>query len=113
VNDPGYASQWHLPLMGAPSAWAYANGKGITVAVCDTGVNAGHPDLAGQTVPGWNTASDSPDTSDVHGHGTMVSGVIAAAANNLVGGRRWRLGTDHDHAHHRPYRRLCVFQRHD
>ena len=86
VNDPGYASQWHLPLMGAPSAWAYANGKGITVAVCDTGVNAGHPDLAGQTVPGWNTASDSPDTSDVHGHGTMVSGVIAAAANNLVGG---------------------------
>jgi thermitase len=86
VNDPSYSSQWHLPVIGAPSAWTYANGKGVTVAVCDTGVYAAHPDLAGQTVPGWNTASNSADTSDINGHGTYVTGTIAAAANNVIGG---------------------------
>lgn len=89
-NDPNYSSQWHLPVMGVTnaqlSAWDYANGKGVIVAVCDTGVNASHPDLIGQTVPGFNTAANSSDTSDVHGHGTWVSGVVAAAANNLKGG---------------------------
>jgi len=86
VNDPNYASQWYLPLMRAPSAWTYANGRGVTVAICDTGVNASHPDLAGQTVAGWNTVSNTVDTADVNGHGTWVSGIVAAAANNLVGG---------------------------
>jgi subtilisin family serine protease len=86
VNDPNYGSQWHLPVMGAPTAWAYANGKGVTVAICDTGVNSNHPDLATQVVPGWNTAGNNADTSDIHGHGTWVSGVVAAAANNLIGG---------------------------
>jgi hypothetical protein len=61
-------------------------GAGVTVAVCDTGVNASHPDLAGQVINGFNTASDNTDTSDINGHGTWVAGVIAAKANNLTGG---------------------------
>ncbi len=85
VDDPSYPSQWHLPLMKAPDAWLQANGQDITVAVCDTGVNVNHADLAGQTVPGYNTASNNTETADVHGHGTWVSGVVAAAANNGIG----------------------------
>ena len=84
-NDPYFASQWHLPVMGAPDAWGQSNGQGLIVAVCDTGVNVNHQDLQGQTVPGYNTASNSTDTTDVHGHGTWVSGVVAAAANNALG----------------------------
>jgi hypothetical protein len=86
VNDPSFGNQWHLQTMNVPAAWNHANGRGVTVAVCDTGVNANHPDLVGQVVPGWNTSSNSDDTSDVNGHGTLVSGVVAAAANNAVGG---------------------------
>lgn len=84
-NDPKYSSAWHLPKISAPTAWDSATGSGITVAVCDTGVDASHADLAGQLVSGWNTASNSSDTSDVQGHGTMVAGTVAAVTNNSTG----------------------------
>ncbi len=86
VNDPDFGSQWHLPTMGAPSAWQLSDGEGVTVAVLDTGVNANHPDLSGQVLQGWNTVSNNTDTSDIHNHGTWVAGVIAAKANNATGG---------------------------
>jgi thermitase len=86
VNDPSYGSQWNLPLMGVPTAWLQTMGAGVTLAVCDTGINAAHPDLSGQIINGYNTASNSTDTSDINGHGTWVAGVIAAKANNLTGG---------------------------
>jgi thermitase len=85
VNDPGYGSQWHLPKMQAPSAWAYGDGNGVTVAILDTGVYANHVDLTGQVLSGWNTVSNSGDTSDIHGHGTWVAGTVAATTNNAVG----------------------------
>lgn len=86
VNDPDFGKQWHLPVMGAASAWSVADGNNIIVAVLDTGVNANHADLSGRVLSGWNTASDNTDTSDIHNHGTWVAGVIAAKVNNLVGG---------------------------
>jgi thermitase len=85
VDDPYFGSQWHLPVMGAPSAWTYANGKGVTVAVCDSGVFAEHPDLLGQVSNGINTVDNTTNTTDINGHGTKVAGVIAALANNTVG----------------------------
>jgi len=86
VNDPDYGRQWHLPVMGAPSAWATADGTNVTVAVLDTGVNPNHADLSGRVLSGWNTVSNNTDSADIHNHGTWVAGVIAAKANNFTGG---------------------------
>jgi subtilisin family serine protease len=55
------------------------------VAVVDIGVNGAHEDLAGKVLPGYNAYDNNNDPSDVHGHGTMVSGVIAAVTGNGKG----------------------------
>jgi subtilisin family serine protease len=84
-NDPQYSSAWHLQTIGAPTAWNTAAGDGVTVAILDTGVDPTHPDLVANMVSGWNSASNSPDTSDIFGHGTKVAGVVAAETNNAFG----------------------------
>ena len=85
VNDTYFGDAWHLPKMGVTSAWDYASGTGPTIAILDSGVNASHPDLAGQMVPGWNFYNNNSDTSDVYGHGTKVAGAAAATGNNALG----------------------------
>ncbi len=85
ANDPSFASEWHLTMIGAPTAWNFASGTGIKIAILDTGVDGTHPDLAAQMVPGWNFYDNNSNTSDVNGHGTAVAGAAAAATNNGVG----------------------------
>jgi subtilisin family serine protease len=85
VNDPSYSNSWALPKIEAPNAWDKANGSGVTIAILDTGVNGSHPDLAANMVPGWNIFDNNADTSDVHGHGTSVSGAAAMVGNNGAG----------------------------
>lgn len=84
-NDAYVASEWHLSKMQVSSAWDISLGTGVTVAIVDTGVDATHPDLAGQLVPGWNMYDNNADTTDVYGHGTQVAGVVGAASNNTIG----------------------------
>ena len=84
-NDPQYASAWHLPKIGAPTAWDYAQGDGVTIAILDTGVDSTHPDLVDHIVAGWNFYDNNPDSTDVQGHGTAVAGVAAATGNNATG----------------------------
>ena len=84
-DDPRYGSAWHLPNIEAPTAWTMSKGDGIVVAILDTGIDSSHPDFAGKLVQGWNAASQSDDTSDVHGHGTRVAGTVGAATNNGTG----------------------------
>ncbi len=73
-NDPLYGSEWHLATINAPAAWNITNGSAaIVLAVCDTGVDATHPDLAGQLVPGWNVVDNNSDTSPITPHGTWVA----------------------------------------
>jgi subtilisin family serine protease len=85
VSDPNYSSSWALPKISAPTAWDSTNGSGITIAILDTGVDPAHPDLLPNLVAGWNVYDNNADTTDVHGHGTMVAGTAAAAANNAKG----------------------------
>ncbi|MFB7589512.1 type VII secretion-associated serine protease mycosin [Streptomyces sp. NPDC056169] len=71
--------QWHLDAMGAEKIWQLSTGKGVTVAVIDSGVEDTHPDLQGQVLDGKDLAPEAPgdEHTDVEGHGTSMAGIIA------------------------------------
>ncbi|GAA1721969.1 S8 family serine peptidase [Isoptericola hypogeus] len=63
---------------GAPRAWDHGyDGTGTTVAVLDTGYDAGHPDLAGQVVAAEDFTGQGID--DASGHGTHVASTVAGS----------------------------------
>ena len=85
-NDPSFISQWHLPKIGSPQAWALTTGStSMVIAVIDSGIDPHHSDLASKLVPGWNFVLANNNTADVLGHGTAVAGTVAAATNNGIG----------------------------
>ena len=86
-NDPNYKKQWHLPKIQADRAWFRNKATNIVLGVCDTGVQADHPDLVNSLIPslGYNTADNTTNWSPVANHGTMVAGTMAATTNNSLG----------------------------
>ncbi len=107
VNDPLAPLQWHLRRDGLGQAWPQTVGGDVTVAIIDSGVDLGHPDLrsnlwtnAGEIagngadddgngfvddVHGYDFVAGDGDPSDEHGHGTHVAGVLGARGNNAIG----------------------------
>lgn len=86
-NDPLLNLQWGLQQIGALQAWGFETGKKnpVAVAVIDTGVDALHADLKGRVSGGFDFLEYDEDTYDDHGHGTHVSGIIAANVSNNEG----------------------------
>ncbi|MGI8587018.1 MAG: S8 family serine peptidase [Chloroflexia bacterium] len=85
-SDPLYPMQWGFARVNAPAAWNAAQLYNVTVAVLDTGLDLGHPEFAARTVEGANFVNPGSPPQDDNGHGTHISGIIAAAANNGIGG---------------------------
>src|SRR5437773_11556112 len=83
---PLYPNQWSLPKIGWDQVFGTVTPMGSAiVAVLDTGVDAQHPDLAGNVIPGTSILDGSPGTTDPSGHGTWVAGIAAAQTNTLEG----------------------------
>jgi subtilisin family serine protease len=83
-----------VSLINAPDIWQLRDsggdnitGKGVLVAVIDTGIDYMHPDLGGgfgpgyKVVGGFDFANNDSDPMDDNGHGTLVAGIIAANGN--------------------------------
>lgn len=78
VADPVRDEQWQLDTFKATAAWRVSTGKGVTVAVVDSGVDSSHADLAGQVLPGIDLVDGTgTGQTDPVGHGTTVAGLIA------------------------------------
>ncbi|MEU1496299.1 type VII secretion-associated serine protease mycosin [Streptomyces sp. NPDC005732] len=79
--------EWHLTAMKAEQMWRTSTGRGITVAVIDSGVNPGVGDLKGQVLPGLDEAPASPgdEHTDYEGHGTGMAVLIAGTGRTNGG----------------------------
>ena len=102
ANDRFYPQQWSLPMVRLPEAWATTGGSSeVVVAILDTGIVPGHPDLAGRLLPGYDFISnpDSADDGDMRRdpdptdtgtvdtsrlHGTHVAGILGALTGNRL-----------------------------
>jgi subtilisin family serine protease len=85
AGDPLRAQQWGLDMIEADGAHGIATGQGAVVAVVDSGVLDTHPDLGGRLLGGHDFIDDDDTPQDGNGHGTHVTGIIAANAGNGVG----------------------------
>lgn len=75
------AVPWAQQALAPQRVWPLTDGTGVTVAVVDTGVDAGSPQLAGKVLPGLDVINPNggQGNTDCFGHGTFVAGIVAAA----------------------------------
>jgi subtilisin family serine protease len=85
AGDPLRPRQWNMDIVHSDQAHLTATGAGAVVAVIDSGVMASHPDLQGRLRQGWDFVGNDADPNDENGHGTHVTGIVAANTDNDVG----------------------------
>ena len=81
---PGTVVEWEAARQGFFGAWDISKGDGATVAIVDTGVDSGQPDLAGKIAVAVDQGG-SGTVADTVGHGTHVASLACGAGNNGVG----------------------------
>jgi hypothetical protein len=91
VPDPahgGHKFTWFFDYVHAAEALAAAGGGSRrAIAVLDTGLDTGHPEFAGRVGRTFDTLVGGSDVTDAVGHGTFVTGLIAAIDGNGFGGK--------------------------
>lgn len=79
----------NLAQVNAPAAWsAGLTGKGVKVAVLDTGIDTTHPDLSGGKVVAQANFSEADSVTDHYGHGTHVASIVAGTGARSSGQRK-------------------------
>ena len=87
LTDPtSYRYQYMHDTVDSYAAWGVTTGKGVTVAVIDTGVKANHEDLPNLRRVEVTNGKEPLGLEDATGHGTHVAGIIGAAMGNGKGG---------------------------
>jgi thermitase len=85
-NDPSFPAQYGLTAIHAPQGWDFSTGSpAVTIAILDSGVDIGHPEMVGKIVQGYDFVNSDNNPQDDYGHGTHVAGIAAAWGNNGLG----------------------------
>ena len=84
-DDPYLDLQSAATTMELQEAHGLATGRGVSIAIIDSAVDANHPDLRGRVRLARNLVTEHPQARGGEVHGTAVAGVIASAVNNHVG----------------------------
>lgn len=88
-NDWAYDTDDEWTDLSMPEAWEYftalSSTSDVVVAIVDSGVDLDHPELVDALVSGYDFANGDSEPEDDSGHGTKVSGIIAAKGNNGSG----------------------------
>jgi subtilisin family serine protease len=84
-DDPYLPLQQGFLALGVPQAHRLSTGRGVHVAVIDTGAQTDHPDLNGRAIALHNLVDERPAAALAERHGTEVLGLIAATGNNGQG----------------------------
>ena len=86
INDPKAGDQYSLKVTSTDLAWDVQEGDIKTVvAIVDSGIDMGHPDLKNKLVDTSNVLDNDKNARDDHGHGTHCAGIAAAISNNNEG----------------------------
>jgi len=84
-DDPYLDLQSAATAMEVEQAHELATGRGVSIAIIDSGIDANHPDLRGRVRLARNLATEHPQPRGGEIHGTAIAGIIASAVNNHEG----------------------------